>query len=54
MGKIGPWELAAILVIVLLIFGAKRLPEIGRAVGQTIRELKKSTQAGDGGEDKPA
>jgi sec-independent protein translocase protein TatA len=36
----GPSELAIIAVIVLLIFGAKRLPEIGKGVGGAIREFR--------------
>jgi len=43
----GPSELIIILVIVLLIFGPKKLPEMGKAIGQSIRELKKSTEAKD-------
>ena len=41
MFGIGMPELLAILVIALLIFGAGRLPEIGKAVGKTIQEFKK-------------
>ncbi|WP_286976250.1 twin-arginine translocase TatA/TatE family subunit [Candidatus Aquicultor secundus] len=36
-------ELVIILVIVLVIFGPKKLPGIGKAIGQSIRELKKSS-----------
>lgn len=39
---IGIQELLIILLICLLIFGAARLPEIGRALGKTIKEFKKS------------
>lgn len=39
---IGIQELLVILLICLLIFGATRLPEIGRALGKTIKEFKKS------------
>ncbi len=42
MQRIGIWELLIILVIVLLIFGPKKLPEISRAIGDAIREFKKS------------
>ncbi len=42
MPRIGPLELVLILVIVLLIFGAGKLPEIGKAMGKTIREFKKA------------
>jgi sec-independent protein translocase protein TatA len=41
-GWIGPWELAILLVIVLLVFGPKRLPEMGRSLGRGMREFKNS------------
>ena len=43
MPTIGFWELILILLIALLIFGAAKLPEIGRALGKAIREFKKAT-----------
>jgi len=39
---IGVQELLVILLICLLVFGAKQLPEIGKALGKTIKEFKKS------------
>ncbi|HOJ61287.1 MAG TPA: twin-arginine translocase TatA/TatE family subunit [bacterium] len=47
MWNIGPWELMIILVIVMLLFGAKRLPEMGKSLGSGIREFKKSISAID-------
>lgn len=44
LANIGVPGLILILVIALVIFGPKKLPEIGRAVGQTFREFKKSTK----------
>jgi len=44
MGSIGTQELIIILVIVLLLFGARRIPEIARSMGQGIRALKKATK----------
>ena len=41
MRGIGMPELLVILVIALLIFGAGRLPEMGKAIGKTIQEFKK-------------
>jgi len=41
-GWIGPWELAILLVVVLLVFGPKRLPEMGRSLGKGMREFKDS------------
>ena len=44
MGSIGTQELIIILVIVLLLFGAKRIPEIARSLGHGIKEFKKATR----------
>ena len=43
-GKLGIPELLIILVIVILIFGANRLPEIGRGIGRGIRNFKDATK----------
>jgi sec-independent protein translocase protein TatA len=42
MGNLGFSEIMIILVVVLLVFGAKRLPEIGASMGKGIREFKRS------------
>lgn len=42
LGNLGPMELFIILVIVLVIFGAKRVPEIGASIGKGIREFKRN------------
>ncbi|OIJ11646.1 Sec-independent protein translocase TatA [Anaerobacillus arseniciselenatis] len=44
LSNIGIPGLVLILVIALVIFGPKKLPEIGRAMGQTLKEFKKSTK----------
>ena len=41
MFGLGPWELLIILVIVLVIFGAGKLPEIGAGIGKGIKNFKK-------------
>ncbi len=40
---LGPWEIAIILFLVLMVFGAKRIPEIARGLGKGIREFKSAT-----------
>ena len=40
--NVGPWELLLILMGLLLVFGAKRLPEMGAAMGKGIREFKRN------------
>ena len=46
MFTLGVPELLIIFVIVLLLFGGKRIPEIGRAFGKSIREFKKASDSG--------
>jgi sec-independent protein translocase protein TatA len=43
MGTPGPLEIILIFLVVLLIFGAKRIPEIARGIGKGIREFKDAT-----------
>ncbi len=42
LGNIGPWELVLVFLIVLVIFGANKLPKIAKDLGSGIREFKKS------------
>jgi sec-independent protein translocase protein TatA len=49
--NIGPTELIIVLVIVLLVFGPKRLPGLGRQLGSGMREFKDSITGKDGGAD---
>ena len=44
MGAIEPIHILIVLIVVFLVFGAKRLPELGKSLGSGIREFKKSTQ----------
>jgi len=41
-GNLGVWEILLIMIAVLLLFGAKRLPEVGSSIGKGIREFKRS------------
>lgn len=41
--SLGPFEILAILLVILLLFGAKRIPEIARGLGKGIREFKDAT-----------
>jgi sec-independent protein translocase protein TatA len=43
-GWIGPWEILILLVVILLVFGPKRLPEFGRSLGRGMREFKNSVR----------
>ncbi len=39
---VGPWEIILLVLVLLLIFGPKRVPEIGRSLGKGMREFKDS------------
>lgn len=39
---LGPWEIALIVIAVLILFGAKRIPDFARGLGQGIREFKQA------------
>lgn len=44
IGTPGPTELIVILILILVLFGAKRIPEIAQGLGKGIREFKKSVR----------
>jgi sec-independent protein translocase protein TatA len=50
MGKLGATEIILILVVVLLLFGGKKIPELMKGLGKGIREFKDASK----GEDKPS
>ena len=57
LGTVGPTELIIVLSIVLLLFGAKKIPELARGLGSGVREFKRGTsgetdEVKDGKEDK--
>ena len=51
MPNVGPLEIIIVLLILLVIFGPKRIPELGRSVGQGMRNFKQSVTGRDRGED---
>jgi sec-independent protein translocase protein TatA len=47
IGGLGPWELAAIIAIVFLLFGATRLPQLAKALGQSKRAFREGIEEGE-------
>jgi sec-independent protein translocase protein TatA len=47
LGSVGPMELIILLTIILLLFGAKRIPELAKGLGTGIREFRKGTSGQD-------
>jgi len=43
-GSIGPMELLIIFLIILIVFGAKKMPELARGLGKGVREFKKAAE----------
>lgn len=44
LAVVGPWELGAVVLVVLLLFGGKKLPELARSMGKSIKEFRKATE----------
>jgi len=44
VGKLGAWEIMAIIAVITLIFGTKKLPEFGKSLGETISSFKKAAK----------
>ena len=44
LGMVGPWEIIAIIAIVLLIFGGRKIPELMKGLGQGMKEFKKASR----------
>jgi sec-independent protein translocase protein TatA len=53
MPNVGPLELAIVLIIALVVFGPKRLPELGRSLGKGIREFRGSVSGDSHDEPEP-
>jgi len=45
--RIGPWEIALILVIILIVFGVGKLPQVGGAIGKGLRAFRKGQRGED-------
>lgn len=43
----GPWQIVLLLVVIVLVFGSKKLPELARALGKAKGEFKKGAEEGD-------
>lgn len=44
LGIIGPWQIAVVVVLILLLFGGKKIPELMRGLGTGIKEFKDATK----------
>lgn len=53
LGAIGPWQVVLILLVVVLLFGAKKIPELMKGVGQGIKEFKDAQKPEEGTTNQP-
>jgi sec-independent protein translocase protein TatA len=49
LGIIGPWQIVLIVLVVLLLFGGKKIPELMRGLGKGVREFKDGINPDEGG-----
>lgn len=47
IGGLGPWELGVVLLVVLVVFGAGKLPTVGSSLGESIKNFKKAMKEGE-------
>ncbi len=45
--RFGPWEIGLVLIIILIVFGVGKLPQVGKSLGEGIRAFKKASQGED-------
>ena len=48
LGMIGPWQIVIIIAVLILLFGAKKIPELMKGVGKGIKEFKDATKESAG------
>lgn len=46
-GMIGPWQIVMIILVIVLLFGGRKIPDLMRGLGQGIKEFKKATKEDD-------
>jgi len=51
LGVVGPWQIVLIILVVVLLFGGKKIPELMRGLGQGMKEFKKATKEDTKSED---
>jgi sec-independent protein translocase protein TatA len=54
LGEFGPWHIAIVALVFVLLFGARKLPDAARGIGQSLRIFKAEMKAGANGEPAPA
>lgn len=47
LGMVGPWQIAVVVVLILLLFGGKKIPELMRGLGSGIKEFKDASKEED-------
>ena len=47
LGMFGPWEIVIIVLVIVLIFGGRKIPELMKGLGQGMKEFKKATKEDD-------
>lgn len=54
LGIVGPWQIAVIVILILLLFGGRKIPELMRGLGTGIKEFKDATKEEEEAEQKDA
>ena len=52
LGLVGPWQIVLVVVVVLLLFGGRKIPELMKGLGKGMKEFKAATKDDEGKENK--
>jgi len=42
--SLGPWEIVLVVLVIIMLFGGKKIPELARGLGKALREVRKTTK----------
>jgi len=48
LGMVGPWQIVLLILVVVLLFGGRKIPELMKGIGQGMKEFKNATKDGEG------
>jgi sec-independent protein translocase protein TatA len=51
LGVIGPWQIILVILVILILFGGKKIPELMKGIGQGIREFKEASKGDENKKD---
>ena len=54
LGMVGPWQIVLLILVIVLLFGGRKIPELMKGIGQGMKEFKNATKDGEAKNDEKA